>query len=174
MLRVAPSLLPILQSWERKRESDIIAAAQSFGRRLKVFDGLVEILEHIIRNTTNNTIASEALDLIAKYRKDRLNELIPQLLQQDPSWITQYTVYNFLHRKRQDLITPFLTYSAYTGLFNCSDRFILPLTKGFYRWTTQQQEIFQTTLEEVIQDSERDTLTKLCVIRQLASASAIR
>lgn len=33
ILRVAPSLLPVIQSWERERESYIIAAAQSFGRR---------------------------------------------------------------------------------------------------------------------------------------------
>ncbi|RUT04400.1 hypothetical protein DSM106972_046280 [Dulcicalothrix desertica PCC 7102] len=175
MPRVAPILLPVLQSWERKRESNIIAAARSFGHRLKVFDGLVEILERIIKNTRNNTIASEALDLIAKYRRDKLNELIPQLLQQDPSWITQYTVYNFLHRKRQDLITPFLRYSAYTGLFSTDEtRFILPLTNGFNRWTTQQQEIFQRTLEEVIQDPERDTLTKLCVIKQLAALPGVQ
>ncbi|BAZ10854.1 hypothetical protein NIES4071_26780 [Calothrix sp. NIES-4071] len=175
ILRIAPILLPILQSWERKRESDIIAAARSFGRRLKVFDGLVEILERIIKNTQNNTIASEALDLIAKHRQDRLNELIPQLLQQDPSWITQYTVYNFLHRRRQDLITPFLRAEAYTGLFSTDEtRFILPLKTGFYRWTTQQQEIFQTTLQEVIQDPEHDTLTKLRIIKQLSALPGVQ
>jgi hypothetical protein len=174
ILRVAPSLLPVIQSWERERESYIIAAAQSFGRRLKVFDGLVEILERIIKNTRNNSIASEALELIAKHRRDKLNELIPQLLQEDPSWITQHTVYNFLHRHRQDLITQFLGNSTYTGRFSSSDRFILPFTKGFYRWTTQQQEIFQTTLEQVTQDPDRDIPTLLRVIKQLAALPAIQ
>jgi hypothetical protein len=174
--RVAPSLLPYLQSWQtHERESNIIAAARSFGRRLKVFDGLVEILERIIKNTRDNTIASEALDLIAKYRRDRLNELIPQLLQQDPSWITQHIVADFIHRKRQDLITPFLGNSVYTGRFSTNEtRFILPLTNGFYRWTTQQQEIFQRTLEEVIQDLERDIPSKLRVIKQLTALPAVQ
>lgn len=176
MLRVVPILLPILQSWQTpKRESNIIAAALSFGRRLKVFDGLVEILERIIKNTQNNTIASVALDLIAKYRRDRLNELIPQLLQQDPSWITQYTVYDFLHRKRQDLITPFLRPEAYTGLFSCSEtRFILPLKTGIYALTTQQQETFQRSLEQVIRDPDSDMPTQLSVIKQLAVLSAVQ
>lgn len=175
MSRVVPILLPILQSWQTsKRESNIIAAARSFGHRLKVFDGLVEILERIIKNTQNNTIASVTLDLIAKYRRDRLNELIPQLLQQEPSWITQYTVYDFLHRKRQDLITPFLRPEAYTGLFSYSDRFILPLKTGFYRWTTQQQETFQRSLEEVIRDPDSDMPTQLSVIKQLAVLSAVQ
>lgn len=175
MLRVAPSLLRVLQFLQTpERESNIIAAARSFGHRLKVFDGLVEILERIIKNTRNNTIASVALDLIARYRRDRLNELIPQLLQQDPSWITQHTVYNFLHCKRQDLITPFLGPEAYTGRFSSSDNFILPLTNGFYRWTTQQQQTFQRTLEEVIQDAERDTPSKLRAIKQLAALPAVQ
>lgn len=174
--RIAPSLLPVLQSWEtRERESNIIAAARSFGRRLKVFDGLVEILERIINDTKNNYIASEALSLIAEHRRDRLNELIPRLLQQDPSWITQYIVYDFVHRRRQDLITPFLGQQAYSGRFSTGKtRYVLPLTNGFYRWTTQQQEIFQKTLEEITQDNKRDTPTLLYVIRQLAALPAVQ
>ncbi|MBW4598900.1 MAG: hypothetical protein KME29_04630 [Calothrix sp. FI2-JRJ7] len=174
--RIAPSLLPVLQSWEtRERESNIVAAARSFGRRLKVFDGLVEILERIINDTKNNYIASEALSLIAEHRRDGLNELIPQLLQQDPSWITQYIVYDFVHRRRQDLITPFLGQQAYSGRFSTGKtRFILPFTNGFYRWTTQQQEIFQKTLEEVTQDDDRDIPTLLRVIRQLAALPAVQ
>jgi hypothetical protein len=176
ILRIAPSLLPVLQSWQtRERESNIITAARSIGRRLKVFDGLVEILEHIIRDTKNNSVASQALDLIAQHRRDRLNELIPQLLQHDPSWITQHTVSDFLHRRRQDLITPFLGQQAYTGRFSTGKtRYILPLTKGFYRWTTQQQQIFQRTLEEITQDNERDIPTLIRVVNQLAALPAVQ
>ncbi len=174
--RIAPSLLPVLQDWEtRDRGTYIISAATSLGHRLKVFDALVDILERIVNDAEHFWIASSALDLIAKYRRDKLNVLIPKLLQQDPSWITQHTVYNFVHRHRQDLITPFLGQKAYSGSFSTGKtRFVLPLINGFHRWTTRQQEIFALTLTEITQDSACDFQTLYTAINQLAALSAVQ
>jgi hypothetical protein len=173
--KIAPFLLPVLESWRtRERENYIISAAQSLGRRLRVFDALVYILEQVINDTYKYGLASSALDLISKYRRDRFIDLAPQLLQKDPSWITQYTVYNFVHRHRQDLLNPFLGQRAYRGRFSTGKtRFLLPMNKGFSRWSTIQQRIFAKALCEVTQDTARDLFSIIRVIDQLAALPAV-
>jgi hypothetical protein len=173
--RIAPFLLPVLESWKtREREHAIVSAAQSLGRRLGVFDGLVDILEQIINDTRNDYIASSILGLITEHQRDRFKFLVPKLLKQDPSWITQSTVYDFVHRNRQDLLTPFLGQQAYRGRFSTGKtRFVLPLYSGFSCWTTAQQQIFAKTLCEVIQDNARDSPCIFRVINQLAALPAV-
>jgi hypothetical protein len=173
--RIAPFLLPVLESWRtRERESHLISVAQSLGRRLRVFNSLVDILERVINDTKNYYLASSALDLIAEYRWDRFVYLAPKLLKQDPSWITQHTVYKFVSCYRQDLLTPFLGQHTYRGRFSTGKtRFLLPINKGFSRWTTAQQLIFAKALCEVTQDTARDLFTIIRVINQLAALSAV-
>ncbi|HVF11195.1 MAG TPA: hypothetical protein VNA16_10350, partial [Abditibacteriaceae bacterium] len=167
---IAPSLLPVLQSWEtREREGQILAFARSLGRRLRVWDELANLLERVLRNTHASLIAGAALELLAEHRRDHVATLIPELLREDPSWITQSTVYNYVHRRRQDLITDFLGRQAYKGRFSTGrTRFVLPLHNGFARWLPVQQELFEQTLGEVIQDEARDSPALLGVINQLA------
>ena len=92
-----------------------------------------------------------------------------------PSWITQPIVYTYLHRWRQDLLTPFLGQTAYSGRFSTGKtRFVLPLCNGFYRWTPEQQTIFAAVLEEVIRDEQRDSPAVFMAINQLAALPAFR
>lgn len=173
--RIAPVLAPVLQSWEtREREAHLVAVAQSLGRRLRVFDGLVDILERILRDTRNSWIASNALGAIARYRRDRVSNLIPELVNFDPSWVTQSVVYTYLHCRRQDLLTPFLGQQAYSGRFSTGKTyFVLPLFSKFYRWTPQQQAIFARTLSSVADDSVRDNPAIITSIAQLAALPAV-
>ncbi len=173
--RIAPFLLPVLESWKtREREHAIVSAAQSLGRRLRVFDDLVDLLEQVINDTRNDYIVSSILGLIAEHQRDRFKVLVPKLLKQDPSWITQFTVYDFVHHYRQDLLTPFLGQQAYRGRFSTGKtRFVLPLYNGFSCWTTAQQQIFAKTLCEVIQDNARDSPSIFRVINQLAALPAV-
>lgn len=173
--RIAPMLLPVLQSWlTRERESHLIAVAQSLGRRLRVFDGLVDILERVLNDTRTSRIASSALGLIAQHRRSRITSLIPELVNSDPSWVTQCVVYTYLHRRRQDLLTPFLGQKAYSGRFSTGKtRFVLPLFGGFYRWTPTQQLLFATTLTEVTGDSVRDSPAIINSISQLAALPSV-
>jgi hypothetical protein len=175
VLRIAPILLPVLQSWEtREREGYILEAAQSLGRRLRVFEGLVDILERIVDNSSNSWLASRALSLIAKHRRSRIASLIPNLIEKDPSWVTQWVVYNYLHRRRQDLLTPFLGQKPYRGRFSTGKtRFVLPIFNGFYRWTQTQQTSFAQTLTQLTHDSDRDTPAILTAITQLAALPAV-
>jgi len=173
--RVAPALLPVFLSWEtREREAFLVTAAESFGRRLSVFDALIEILERVLRQTRTPWIASRVLYSVAKHRHEQLATLIPALIREDSSWVTQDVVYTYLHRHRQDLITPFLGQKAYRGRFSTGKtRFVLPLLNGFQRWTPTQQGIFAETLTQVTRDEKRDSPALGTVIIQLAALPAV-
>ncbi len=173
--RMAPTLLPVLLSWEtREREQHLISAAWCFGKRLKVFDGLVDVMERVLRETRTAWIANYTLALFARNRPERLADLIPSLVAQDPSWGTQQAVYEYLHRKRQDLLTPFLGQKAYKGRFSTGKtRFVLPILDGFHRWTPTQQALFAETLTQVTHDEKRDTPALWTVIAQLGALPAI-
>ncbi|HLW00278.1 MAG TPA: hypothetical protein VKT82_16545 [Ktedonobacterales bacterium] len=173
--RLAPALLPVLHSWEtRERERHLITIAWCFGKRLKVFDALVEIIERVLQETRTAWIPSYALAILARHRPERLADLIPSLIAQDASWVTQQTVYEYLHRKRQDLLTPFLGQTAYKGRFSTGKtRFVLPLLDGFHRWTPTQQALFAETLTQVTRDEKRDTPALWTVIEQLGALPAI-
>ena len=115
--RIAPALLPVLQAWQpRERDNAIFRAAAMFGRRLRAFPALLDILEQRTGDS-RAWVASQALHQIARYHRARLPARIPALLRDDPSWITQPIVYAYLHRWRQDLLTPFLGQTAYQRAF---------------------------------------------------------
>ncbi|MDQ2799871.1 MAG: hypothetical protein M3Y13_09530, partial [Armatimonadota bacterium] len=169
--RLAPALIPVLRSWEtREREPQIISLAKGFGKRLEVFDELLDILERLLQSTRNVYVASGALALIAEHRHYRLASLVPALLRKDGSWATISTVYLYLHRHRQELLTPYLGQQIFKGQFSTGKtRFVLPYVDGFHRWTPSQQALFAKTLERVTRDEERDTPAAHHAIRALAS-----
>ena len=173
--RIAPALLPVLQAWAtREREYLLVQAASSLGRRLRVFDELAALLERVLTTTRQSYIASQILHLLATHRRDRMTTLIPSLLQSDSSAITLPVVYNYLHHKRQDLLTPFLGQQAYKGRFSTGKtRFVLPIWTGFNRWTAYQQRLFAETLTHLTHDKKRDTPALLQALNQLAALPSV-
>ena len=171
VIRLAPILLPVLTSWQtREREAQINAAARLFGRRLRVLHGLADILESLAMSSANNWVCEMAVTTLAAERPDRMAALIPRLVAQDPTWATRPIVYNYLHRRRQDLLPPCLGRVAYRGRFSTGQtRFFLPVEDGFWRWTPSQQAALAMTLGEVAYDASRDHPAVLAVIRQLAA-----
>jgi hypothetical protein len=172
--RIAPALLPVLRAWEpREREQAIFQAAALFGRRLEHFQGLTAVLERLTHDK-RDWVASRALALLAMYRRDLLPALIPALVAEDPSWVTQPAVYGYLHRRRQDLLTPFLGQTAYRGRFATGKtRFVLPLRSGFQRWTPGQQALFARLLDQLTRDEQRDSPALFQAIDQLAALPAV-
>lgn len=173
--RIAPALLPVLQAWAtREREQWLVEAANRLGRRLRVFDELADLLAGMLASTRQSYVASQILQLLTEHRPDRLLTLIPALLANDPSVVTLHVVFTYLHRRRQDLLTPFLGQQAYKGRFTTGNtRFVLPLRTGFYRWTPTQQHLFADTLTQLTQDGQRDTYALFQAIHQLAALPAV-
>ena len=174
MQTLTPFLLPVLREWERRENwRSILHLEASLGRRSRVFDGLADILERMAHLTLGQFPSESALARLQKYHPARFAALVPQLLASDPSWATRSTVYRHLHRKRQDLLTPFLGFTAYAGRFSTGKtRFVLPLDNGFVRWTARQQQIFADVLGGVTYETGRDTPSVLTVIARLAALPA--
>jgi len=168
---VTSALLPVFMTWEtREREGQLLSVLRSLGRFLGEAPALLDVLERLTRNSVTAWTATGALSLLAEHAKERFAALVPRLLQQDASWATQPPVYIYLHRHRQDLLTPFLGRQAFKGRFSTGKtRFLLPLDTGFFRWTLSQQEVFARTLTEVSRDSVRDNPSVFFALRQLTA-----
>ena len=172
---LAPALLPVLRAWAtREREALLVAAARSLGRRLRVFPELTVLLARVLATTRQSYVAAQILQLLAEYQPARFAALVPALLREDPSVVTLFPVYSYLHRRRQDLLTPFLGQRAYKGRFSTGKtRFVLPLLAGFYRWTPAQQRLFAETLTQLTHDEQRDTPALFQALHQLAALPAV-
>ncbi len=91
----------------------------------------------------------------------------------------QRPVMDFLHARRQDLITPFLGQRSYSGRFSTGKvRNVLPLASGFFRWTDAQQEVFAGSLAELAKPPSRKkdaqvTWDVLFAVRRLPALPAV-
>ena len=173
--QIAPDLLPILQAWEtRERATHLVKIAVCLGKRLPALGGLVEILERVIQTLPDQYVVLAGLTVLANHHRDRLHILIPQLIRQDKSWITQPIVQNYLHRYRQDLLTPFLQRQPYPGRFSTGNTYtVLSAMDGFHRWTPTQQQHFADSLTAVSRDSWQNINAIFYVMQQLGRLQTI-
>jgi len=149
--RIAPLLTPIIQTWlDREHEERLVALASTVGRRLPLWSELVDVLERLLHEAANQYTAASAMALLAEHLGRQRERVITAALARDESWVLQPAVMNFLHARRQDLLTPFLGQRSYSGRFSTGKvRYVLPLATGFHRWTDSQQEIFASSLAEL-------------------------
>jgi len=154
---LADKLSPVLKSWQTKeRESNLISLARCFDRRLKGFTQLVAILENLAHRASSSSVSVSALQLLAHHATESFSTIVPRLLEGDPTWAHQYLVSEYLNRKRQDLLTPYLGQKAYTGKFATGKICVVPpYTTGFQRWTKLQRQIFGKALVRLTVGKDR-------------------
>jgi hypothetical protein len=172
---LAPALQPVFRSWQQhENEGALILFLYLFRKRFRIFNELVEILEQMLRQTQSADFVRHVLPHLIKERPELAASLIPELLAADPSFITLEPVSTYLHKHRQDLLTPFLGQQAYAGHFSTGKTYsLLPLKQGFHRWTATQQEIFAQTLEAYMADEGLSQKQLTEAIEQLACLPAI-
>ncbi|MBB6052840.1 hypothetical protein [Armatimonas rosea] len=167
-----PHLLPVLRSWKtRESEHYLVRASVGLSTRLRQLPGTVALLEELLHDSVNGYTAAHLLTLLGQTVRERFRVLVPALLERDKSWITQRSVWEFLHRQRQDLLTDeFLGRRAFSGRFSTGKtRFVLPVRSHFGRWTPRQQGLFAQTLAEVLVDSERPNPEAFQAVKQYAA-----
>lgn len=168
---LAERLLPVLNKWfTRQREGYILQVMQSFGPRLRQLEDFAQLLERLVHKAAYTSTSNQAVRLLWQYQHARFVELAPALVQQDQSWILNPEVLGFLHRQRQDLLTPFLPGKVLSGRFASAHRakYLLPLDDGFQRWAASQQKRFANTLE-AITGEERDMPSLFVVVKRLSA-----
>lgn len=163
-------IMPVLKAWNhRDRHPQLLNFAGMLGCRLKALPELIAVLVSIAHDATG-WVAARALSLLRQHCHDAFCDEVPRLLKSDPSWITIPDVYQHLNSTRQDLLTPFLGQTAYSGRFSTGKtRFVLPVRNGFERWNPAQRQTFAATLIGVTRDSERDYPAQQMILHQLAA-----
>lgn len=167
---VGKALLPVLRGWLDRERNPFISAFSALGRRLRKWDEGAALLMQAAKNGPTS-IASNAANLLAKYRRADFAVLVPQLLKLDKSWGTQAPVTDYIGRKAPNLLTtPMLGRDKISGKFwTGRTRFVLPISDGFAHWDVDQQQLFALTLYEIIKDSGRDLPAAIGAIGVLAN-----
>ncbi len=159
-------LLPAaLRRWQgRSWHSDILAHAgrrRGPGRRQPALtEPLCEAVVSIARakRSVSDGQVIQALTLLRSRAVARFDAILGELLSEDPSYVCVPVIYWHLHSNRQDLLDPFLQRAAIRGRFATGkSAWILPYTRGFYRWTPAQNRAFAAQHAAIIGDPERDT-----------------
>lgn len=137
----------LMQHWQAKEsESYINTFASWLEKRLKgtvVSEGLCKLA----RNARYAENSSTALSILRRLDRRRFAALVPELLSSDQSWSHNFEVSNFLNRKKQSLLTPYLGQNAFKGRFGTGKtRYIPYFDSGFYRWTRKQLAIYSEQL----------------------------
>ncbi|HVU67072.1 MAG TPA: hypothetical protein VHD63_08090, partial [Ktedonobacteraceae bacterium] len=176
---LGPALRPVLTSWAEKGDEEKLQSLLSVcGKRVRVFEELLDALELIFKRKLSFDFGNQILLTLSTYRPARAAQLIPELLQGDRHWITYPVVLTYLLNQRQDLLTPFLKQPKWCDLFNDTNdshwrRGSRPLRRGYARWTARQQLHFARTLRAVILDETNDDDMIGRAIRRLFALPAI-
>jgi len=121
---------------------------------------LVAALERIARGHGRDEYIVQAVTLLRVRAVAHFDRILPDLLKKDESYVCIPVVHWHLHKRRQDLLGPFLESRGIHGRFATGrTAWLLPFTDGFYRWTPAQNVAFARSLAAVVHDKDRDTPT---------------
>lgn len=127
-------------------------------------------VERALLRTTYPHQADLILSAVKHAHSALLERLVPKALKTDRSFICVPSVWMYLHKRRQDLLTPYLAGEVVRGRFATGKtRWVLPFHDGFFRWNSEQQVLFTHTLGGLYGDDDRDTPTILWAMERLCS-----
>ncbi|MCA9662215.1 MAG: hypothetical protein KC486_28005, partial [Myxococcales bacterium] len=151
--------------WQRRWTGEILAHANRQvipGRRRQppLHPLVAEAVETIARGAGNDSEVFSALTILRVRAVVRFDAILPDLLARDASYVCVPVVHWHLHRRRQELLDPFLGGERIRGRFATGDTaWLLPFERGFYRWTPKQNQAFARALASIINDRGQSTPT---------------
>ena len=163
------TLSEVLRDWlSRDRHAQAFGLLRCLETALQRMPRVRELAVGLCQSTQPE-VASQALACLWKGDAPAARALLPSLLQQDPSWIGQPQVAVWMHRHRQDLLTPYLQGEVMGGRF-ASGRtsWVLSFSTEFWRWTPHQQRLYEAQLAGLLGDLERDFPAQSFSLRSLA------
>ncbi|HEY7357942.1 MAG TPA: HEAT repeat domain-containing protein, partial [Ktedonobacterales bacterium] len=164
----------LLETWlAQEKESDVLAVASWFTTHQVAMAFLVPFIQGALQQTRSQQEAERALDLLRRVPR-RLTMFVPFLLEEDPSWITFPMISGYVLRRRQELLTPFLSLQPVSGRWGSGKkRVILPITQMLAWATASQQETLANALSAIILDETQESRTATQAIKMLAFLPAI-
>lgn len=162
------TLLPRLRSAsEREDFRLVLALARSLGHRAWGVDMLQAMLDPAT-GARPDVLAVFAIELWLEAPRTR-DARVRKLLAQDESAVAIPVVFEHLHRRRQDLLDPYLEGRALSGRFASENTgWVPPVTEGFHRWLPRQQRRLGALLWQIAGDPERGAWERMRVLRILS------
>ncbi|ATB51364.1 hypothetical protein [Corallococcus macrosporus] len=149
--------------------SEIIALANSEEAARPLHPELISGLERVALRLGKES--HSALTVLRSRAWRAFDALLPRLLKADASVICFPVVHTYLHRHRQELLTPYLSAPVVQGHFATGKTgWLLAFdTRGFYRWTSEQCALYSSAVGRLVADPDRDTPTLLWGVATLAA-----
>jgi hypothetical protein len=167
--RFEATLAATVRRWfDRGWLSEVIPLAESEEAGKPLHPELISGLERVALRLGKDAHAA----LVVLWRKDwrAFDRLLPALLKADRSVICFPVVHRYLHRRRQDLLTPYLSAPVITGDFATGKTgWLLAFHDGYFRWTAEQCTTYSGAVGRMLDDTERDTPTLLWATQTLAA-----
>jgi hypothetical protein len=173
--RFEAALAATMRRWlDRGWQGEVLAVAAFAETPAKrpppVHPEIAAALEKIARGHGLDAQIVRAVTLLRTRAAEHFDRILPDLLKRDESYVCIPVVYWHLHKRRQDLLGPFLGHRVIHGRFATGKTaWLLPFTSGFYRWTVAQNVTFAGSLAGIIGDPDRDTPTVWRCLTTLAA-----
>lgn len=162
-------ILPEIAKYLLKRDWDSVligvlramtqkAHASAKLEKVELPEELLEILQDAVLRARYPGNAAALLDALKRLSGRSFAEVVPRAIREDASYICVDLVWQYLHRRRQDLLDPYLGGERVRGKFATGKTaWVLPFYEGLFRWTPHQQQLFSRSLSLVTADKDRDT-----------------
>ena len=167
-------LAGVLQEWQvRERFSAIWGLLNSVGKHLRRLPTVLVLCQEICDHPQAE-VAQEALRLLRKYACSVCHQLVPRLVQSDPSWFHVGSARLFVHHCRQDLLDLALTEGVMQGKFASGlTGWVITFEGGFWRWTPDQQFRYSERLGILLHDPGASFPSMRACLRSLGRLPAV-
>lgn len=141
-----------VKALQKEDYSLVMNMAGSFGKKAGNIPKLQQLLKEGLKAKSDANVKWAARLWLVPYKTR--DERIEKLLKLDKSFITLNEVFQHLHHKRQEWLTPFISGALIKGRFLSGKTiYAISADDGFNRWLPSQQRSFGTILERIATDS---------------------
>lgn len=156
-----------LEAKNKENYELIVNLAKVFGKRGYKIERLQELIKEVIKGKNEKT----SIEAVKYYIKDKKNKdkRVKELLDSDKSYIYVDEVFEYIHRKRQEWLEPFISSKVIKGKFLSGDTiYLVPAEKGFDRWLPEQQKLFASMLESIALSDRYNTNFRVEAIERIS------
>ena len=170
--RVASTLIqavlePLARGAQRNAYREVIGLANALGKLAWTSEPLQALLEESIWATPSFADSALPLWLACPATRDAR---VARALARDPSVVVHRPVWQHLHRRRQDLLDPFIQGQPLRGRFASQTvGWVFPAQDGFERWLPRQQRALAQVLRRLIEDEGHTLSARVAAIRPLGA-----
>jgi hypothetical protein len=161
-LTLEAAFIDVGRTWGKgNRVGWLLWFASALGKRLRACARLLKMLEELLGKESGHYDAS-ILHLLHKYLPyAEFEQLTQRLTTGHESWVAQPTIFQFLHRHRQDWLEPFLSKTKFRMKGGSTVELVTLLQEnGYQRYTLAQQTVLAESLNGIIKLPSGDQVPK--------------